>query len=305
MKSSSRKRQIPHDHLLPQDSVERLVASWRRTRPDLDIEPIEVMQRLLRVMEHFRTASASVFASHDLSAPDFAVLVTLVRLKQARVAGVSQRRLLDELGLTAGTVSVRINRLESAGLVQREPDPDDKRNAFVRLTDRGREVFERAVPEHLANQRRLLAALTRDEQRQLACLLGRLLVEFEGSSWTGGETPPLGMVLTPAHVAMALGGNAGKAATPCLLVASVDAKGIAASAGIRSGDRLIRAGQHPLRSITCLYQALDAATGRGRLRLRLQRGRGRLDLTLPLPAGMRARKRAQTLGRAPNFAHLV
>lgn len=303
MKPSSHEHSSLHDSELPLDSVGRLVASWRRERPDLDIEPIEVMQRLLRVVQHIQTESATVFARHGLSAPDFAVLVTLVRLKQARVEGVSQRRLIDELALTAGTMSLRIDRLESQGLVQRHPDPADKRNTFIRLTGKGCEVFELATPEHLANQRRLLLALTSDEQQRLAALLSKLLVEFEGSSWIGDGSPPLGMVLIPAHAATAPSRKAGGTA-PCLLVKSVDKRGAAADADIRPGDRLVRVGGRAVHSIACVYRALDAAMGRGRLRVRLQRrGRG-VDVAVKIPEGLR-RQLAVTRGRTPNFEHLI
>lgn len=304
MNPSLRKRPLLHDHALPLDSVGRLVASWRRARRDLDIEPIEVMQRLLRVVQHIQTESATVFARHGLSAPDFAVLVTLVRLKQARVADVSQRRLIDELALTAGTMSVRIDRLEAQGLVERHPDPNDKRNSFIRLTDKGHNVFERATPEHLANQRRLLAALPKDEQHQLAHLLSKLLVEFEGSSWTEDGHAPLGMALAPAHEAIARLHETGETTNPCLLVKSVDEHGAAAEAGIRPDDRLVRAGGRAVCCISGLYRALDAATERGRLRVRLQRRGGDVDVTIKVPVGIR-RQRAVTRGRTPNFEHLV
>jgi DNA-binding MarR family transcriptional regulator len=73
---------------------------------------------------------------------------------------VSQRQLADALGLTAGTVSLRVDRLIEQGLVDRKPDPGSKRNALIALNPAGREVFERVVPTHLANNERGLAALS-------------------------------------------------------------------------------------------------------------------------------------------------
>ena len=80
-----------------------------------------------------------MFARFGLRGADFALLATLVRLA---AESVSQKRLASELGLSAGTVSLRIDRLEQRGLAQRRPDPDDGRGALVSLTDRGRELFE-------------------------------------------------------------------------------------------------------------------------------------------------------------------
>jgi len=59
--------------------------------------------------------------------------------------------LIDELGLTSGTISVRIDRLVEEGLVDRRVDPESRRNTLITLTERGREVVERVVPAYLAN----------------------------------------------------------------------------------------------------------------------------------------------------------
>ena len=162
-----------------QDSVDALVASWRAREPDLDFSSVEVVSRLQRVRTHLDVELQRVFAACGLSAASFAVLVTLARIGGTR--GVSQRRLLAELGLTSGTVSVRMDRLVEQGLVDRREDPESKRTTLITLTARGRELYERAVPAHLANERRLLAALDDDERETLAALLRKLLAEFEGS----------------------------------------------------------------------------------------------------------------------------
>ena len=109
---------------------------------------------------------------------------------------------MDELGLTSGTVSVRMDRLVAQGLVDRRPDPQSARNTLIRLTEHGRELFERVVPAHLANEQRLLSALSPQELELLADLLRKLLVEFEGhahrpaspcawdSRWLQATSPP-------------------------------------------------------------------------------------------------------------------
>src|SRR3954451_16824422 len=108
-------------HCTPRDSVDALLASWDERRPDLDFAPVAVVARLGRVRDHLDAGLGQVFAAHALSAPSFGVLVTLARID--RGGGVSQRRLMDELGLTSGTVSVRMSQLVRDGLVDRRPDP--------------------------------------------------------------------------------------------------------------------------------------------------------------------------------------
>jgi DNA-binding MarR family transcriptional regulator len=62
------------------------------------------------------------------------------------------------------------------GLVERLPDPTDRRGRLVALTDRGLELVDAAVVDHLANEERLLSALDAGEREQLAELLRKLLM---------------------------------------------------------------------------------------------------------------------------------
>lgn len=264
----------------PADSVDALVASWRDRRPDLDFAPVEVVSRLGRVRSHIDAALDAVFRAYELGAANFSVLVTLARIGDD--GRVSQRRLMDELGLSSGTISVRIDRLVEEGLVDRGLDPESRRNTLITLTPRGRALFERVVPAHLANERRLLSALTDDEQEVLASLLRKLLVDFEGSRPPAGAPHRLGMTLAPAHVTMAMRESVGLPPVPGLLVRAVGDDGPAARGGLRAGDVLLRAGLHDLCSIAGLYAAIDVAAGSGRLHLTLLRGTDERSVTIEL-----------------------
>jgi len=137
----SRDTEVPLEglHCTPRDSVDALLASWQERRPDLDFSAVAVVARLARVRAHIDAELDRVFSAHGLSAPSFGVLVTLARVDDGD--GVSQRRLMDELGLTSGTISVRMDRLVADGLVDRRPDPASARNTLISLTERGRELF--------------------------------------------------------------------------------------------------------------------------------------------------------------------
>jgi DNA-binding MarR family transcriptional regulator len=286
----------------PRDSIDALLASWAEVRPDLDMSPVAVVSRLLRVRAHLDRELEAVFERFDLTGPSFAVLVTLARI--AGDGGVSQRHLADELDLTPGTVSVRIDRLVDQGLVVRTVDPDSKRSVQIALTAAGRERFEQTVPVHLANEDRLLAALTSEERELLSDLLRKLLVEFEGSRPTSEADPRLGLLLEPAHVTMRRRQAVGLRPVAGLLVRSVEPGSPAERAGIEPGDVLTTAGGRPLRSSAALYAALEDHHGQG-LDLEVLRGSDELAISIALEPAPITGRNARSATPAPSPQHIL
>ncbi|MGE5229361.1 MAG: MarR family winged helix-turn-helix transcriptional regulator [Deltaproteobacteria bacterium] len=154
------------------DQVDAIIAAWGRERPDLDVAPVGVVSRVARVAARFSQALEANFAGHGLTKADFEALAALRR--SGAPYRLSQTRLMRELSLTPGTVSVRIARLVERGFVERLA-ADDRRGVIVGLLPAGERAFEDVVHDHLATERRLLAALDPGEQELLAGLLRRLL----------------------------------------------------------------------------------------------------------------------------------
>lgn len=265
------------------DSIARVIEGWRATRPELEVAPIAITARLARLQAVLGPRLEMVFARYGTRGADFAVIATLVRLAPK---GVSQRRLAEELGLSAGTVSLRIDRLVQRGLAERRPDPDDGRGALVSLTGRGRELFEACAPEHLANAHELLAGLSDPERDQLGQLLGKLLYTLEEPGPNDSLAADLGLVIDDAPVALEQRRAVGLPPLTGLLVRHVDPAGPAAAAGIRPGDLLTTANRRPLRNRHDLQLALNQSR-RGRRAISLEATRGaervRLRLTAPQP----------------------
>jgi DNA-binding MarR family transcriptional regulator len=76
--------------------------------------------------------------------------------------------------LTSSGTTKRLDRIEQAGLIAREPDPEDRRGTLISLTAAGRALIDDMTAAHLANERQLVSALTDAEQRRLADLLRKL-----------------------------------------------------------------------------------------------------------------------------------
>jgi DNA-binding MarR family transcriptional regulator len=160
-----------------QDEVDRLVRAWRRERPDLDVTPLEVLSRVTRLSRHLDRARRSAFGRHGLEAWEFDVLSALRRAGSPYQ--LSPGQLLTQTLVTSGTMTNRIDRLTANGLVQRLPDPEDRRGVLVRLTAEGRTRVDAALADLLDHERRILAALEDAEQKVLAGLLRSLVAPFD------------------------------------------------------------------------------------------------------------------------------
>jgi DNA-binding MarR family transcriptional regulator len=159
------------------DEVDRIVAAWRRERPDLDVGPLEVLSRVTRLARHLDRDRAAAFARHDLETWEFDVLAALRRAGAPYQLSAGQ--LSGQTLVTSGTMTNRIDRLVERGLVQRQPDPQDGRGVMVRLTGAGRTLVDTALADLLERERELLCMLDLGRQRELATLLRRLTLAFD------------------------------------------------------------------------------------------------------------------------------
>ena len=171
---TAQRRKIEEQPIWKNDRVGAGMQRWQREFPDVDCSGKAVVGRLLHLREVFLDAINRTLAKHRLKYPAFAVLATL------RVEGapyrMSPKALLDVLILTSGGLSNLLRRLEKAGLIRRRSDDIDGRGVIVELTEQGRRVVEPAMRDHAETERRLISALSRDEQSAVATALGRMML---------------------------------------------------------------------------------------------------------------------------------
>jgi len=155
------------------DEIDRIVAEWNQERPDLDVSPTHTLQRITRLALLQGASFAQVFAPYGLSFGEYLVLAALRR--GGPPYRMNPTALFNSVILSSGAMTNRLDRLEEMGFVERLPDPTDRRGRLVALTDRGRELVDKAAADHLENEQRLLVALDPKEREQLAGLLRKLL----------------------------------------------------------------------------------------------------------------------------------
>jgi DNA-binding MarR family transcriptional regulator len=162
------------------DGVDLIVEQWRRERPDLDPSPIGVVGRISRLARQLEQELERVYRAHGLEPGWHDVLATLRR--QGPPYRLRPSDFTRSLMLTSSGTTKRLDRLERAGLVRREPDPTDRRAVAITLTAAGLKLIDAVMADHLANERRLLAGLSAAERRQLADLLRSLQLSLDAIS---------------------------------------------------------------------------------------------------------------------------
>ena len=159
------------------DEVDRLVAAWKRERPDLDLSPLSVLSRITRIARHLDIARRDAFG--DLENWGFDVLAALRRAGSPYQ--LSPGALMQETMVTSGTITNRLDHLEELQLITREPDPNDGRGSLVTLTKSGIRAVDAAMEDLLENERQFLKDLSSKDREQLATLLSTLVTEFDSA----------------------------------------------------------------------------------------------------------------------------
>ena len=153
-----------------QDGVDLIIEQWRRERPELDSSPIGVIGRISRLAREIEARLEPVYREHGLEPGWHDILATLRRSGGTlRPTDLTKASMLTSSGTTK-----RLDKLEQAGLIAREPDPADRRGTLIALTADGRRLIDALTPAHLDNERRILAGLTETERERLADLLRKL-----------------------------------------------------------------------------------------------------------------------------------
>lgn len=160
------------------DRAERAAGQWARERPDFDTGPMVLLGRLAEVaLKTARNRLNPLFAQHGLQPGEFDVLATLRR--SGVPYALTPTDLYEAAMISSGSMTNRIDRLEKTGLVERRPNPADRRGTLVALTCEGLRLIDTVAPLHLANQHSIVSGLEPHEQEQLSLLLAKLLATAE------------------------------------------------------------------------------------------------------------------------------
>jgi len=168
---SSGGRGSPRRHRLPK--------KWRVELGAVDEDTVLIMAWLARLSRTIHEDYRADLHSFGLTYSEYAALHTL------RIEGppyrMSPSRLNEALALSSGGITKTVDRLESAGLVKRTPNPSDGRGVLVGLTSRGRKFAASIFGAGLRKYSETLDRLSRAERRRLVESLSTLHDAFEAA----------------------------------------------------------------------------------------------------------------------------
>lgn len=159
-----------------EDNVDWRLNQWRTERPDIDPTPMGVVARIQRACRLLERELRDHFATHDLQLWEFDMLGTLRRSGQPYQLTAGQ--LVESSMVTSGAITNRIDRLVAKELVTREVDPLNRRSVLITLTERGRELIDGIVVDHVDLEAKLLSKLSGRDQEHLTGLLRQLLTSL-------------------------------------------------------------------------------------------------------------------------------
>lgn len=161
------------------DALDEVVGQVTRWLPDADTTGLSITGRILRLAHHLEARRGEVLEAFGLTLGDFDMLATLRRRPDG--GSMKIRDLQRSLMLSSGGTTKRLDRLEHAGLIERHPDPDDRRGTLVALSPQGLDLMHEAVPAILGHDSALVteAIGSRSQRAALEDGLRQMLIDQE------------------------------------------------------------------------------------------------------------------------------
>ncbi|MGC4945345.1 MarR family winged helix-turn-helix transcriptional regulator [Streptomyces sp. DT224] len=158
------------------DIVASVVRQWQAVNPELDTGPMELIGRINRCSALLQQAEDAPLRGAGLTRAEFDLLGAVRRTDRELTPG----ELARETFSSGAAVTKRLRVLQERGLIARRGDERDRRVAYVRLTDEGRDLVDGLLPRQLAYERAVLSGLDAESRDRLSAQLSELLVQLEG-----------------------------------------------------------------------------------------------------------------------------
>jgi DNA-binding MarR family transcriptional regulator len=142
--------------------------------PSLKPEAMEAYLHILRTSDWAYNATSKSLMKHGISKGGFMVMMNLFKPIQGDVDALTPGQLADLCGVKRATITGLVDTLAKENLVKREPDPINRRQVKIELSEEGERLMAQAVPDHFEIVKNIMNELTDSESRQLVVLLNKV-----------------------------------------------------------------------------------------------------------------------------------
>lgn len=132
----------------------------------------ELTHELLAFFNGFSSWENSIVRSSEVTVSEAHALEVLGENEKMNMKALAQK-----LGVTTGTTTVTVDRLEKKNFARRELTKEDRRVNLISLTDIGRKAFEEHHDYHLHLTEQMTSTLSDDEIKQFLHILKKINVE--------------------------------------------------------------------------------------------------------------------------------
>jgi len=158
------------------DRLDEKLGVWKREIPGLDVPTEGIVERIQILARYFDRSMDETLAEFDMDRRAYWLIGHL------RYYGPPYRsspgQLAEEMHLSSGAMTNRLDRLEEVGFIRRLPDPNDRRGTLIEPTEAGHAAWERCTGAQAQREALIAAALSESEKVQLHSLLRRLQGAF-------------------------------------------------------------------------------------------------------------------------------
>ena len=167
------------------DRLDDMLLVWAREIPNLDPLTEGIVERIQFLAKKFNQSMDRTLEEYGLEPRFFHLLGRL------RSFGPPYQRtpgqLAEDMHLSGGAMTNRLDRAEEAGLIRRLPDPSDRRGTLIEPTDAGHAAWDKTVGTQAQTESLFAGTLTEAEREELHRLLRRLMRAFPAKD--GWATP--------------------------------------------------------------------------------------------------------------------
>lgn len=160
----------------PGDRLDQRLEVWKREIPSLDITTEGIVERLQILARYFDRSLDDTLEEYGLDRRAYHLIGHLRHLGPPY--RLSPGQLGEELHLSSGAMTNRLDRLEAAGLIRRLPEPNDRRGQLIEPTEAGHAAWDRCTGAQARREALIASALPEDEKQILHSLLRRLMLAF-------------------------------------------------------------------------------------------------------------------------------